>query len=398
MRSCNNCGASIPEDATTCPVCGCNPGTASSPASSTPEQGRKQSKSKKKGPLKFILIALAVIVVLGIGVSRCSEGQELEEWPTGAMAQMIPSMNHKCSSVYDFDDSLSINTEDGVSKQEFDAYVSECKERGFDIVAEEENESFEAFNQDGYKLTCTYHSSSKSVSIDLEEPKAAGTLQWPKSGPATLLPNPEKSKGNVDVDSSSQLHAYVGNMSKAEYQDYVDKCIDLGFDVDYSKSNTYFEAEDKNGNSLSLTYEESGVMEISLDVKDKAAAKKNTADESKADKAKADTAKNYDAKDSAKESAKKADTKKTDAKSSSFKETMDEYETFMDDYIAFMKKYEKSDNVAAMMVDYASMMDKYAKWASKIEKIDEGELSESDYAYYVKVQARVTEKLAEASL
>lgn len=78
-----------------------------------------------------------------------------------------------------------------------------------------------------------------------------------------------------------------------------------------------------------------------------------------------------------------------------FKETMDEYEAFMNDYVDFMKKYENSDNTASMLVDYSKMMAKYAEFTEKIDDIDEDELSDADYAYYMKVTGRVTEKLAE---
>lgn len=87
--------------------------------------------------------------------------------------------------------------------------------------------------------------------------------------------------------------------------------------------------------------------------------------------------------------------KKSSGVDPDFKETMDEYEAFMNDYVDFMKKYENSDDTASMMVDYGKMMAQYAEFTEKIDNIDEDELSDADYAYYMKVTGRVTEKMAE---
>lgn len=48
-----------------------------------------------------------------------------------------------------------------------------------------------------------------------------------------------------------------------------------------------------------------------------------------------------------------------------------------------------------MLADYGKMMTSYADWVSKIDDIDEDALSASDCAYYLEVQGRVTQKLAE---
>ncbi len=78
-----------------------------------------------------------------------------------------------------------------------------------------------------------------------------------------------------------------------------------------------------------------------------------------------------------------------------FKATMDSYEKFFDEYVAFMKKYKSSNNPLSMMADYTKMMSKYTETYSKMSSIDENSLSSADYAYYMEVQSRITAKLAE---
>ncbi|NHM14632.1 DUF6591 domain-containing protein [Xiamenia xianingshaonis] len=76
-----------------------------------------------------------------------------------------------------------------------------------------------------------------------------------------------------------------------------------------------------------------------------------------------------------------------------FKETMDGYEAFFDEYCEFMQAYNDGSPTAEMIAEYASMMTRYAETTAKVEAIDEGSLSTADYAYYVEVMARVDQKL-----
>ena len=84
-----------------------------------------------------------------------------------------------------------------------------------------------------------------------------------------------------------------------------------------------------------------------------------------------------------------------------FKEMMDSYEAFMNQYCDFMVKYTNatssgdSATLLAMTADYASLVQQELDWASKIDGIDESTLSPADDAYYLEVQGRVLKKLSE---
>lgn len=87
-----------------------------------------------------------------------------------------------------------------------------------------------------------------------------------------------------------------------------------------------------------------------------------------------------------------------------FKEMMDSYETFMNQYCDFMVKYVNatssgdSATLFAMTADYASLVQQELDWASKIDGIDESTLSPADDAYYLEVQGRVLKKLGETGV
>ncbi len=81
-----------------------------------------------------------------------------------------------------------------------------------------------------------------------------------------------------------------------------------------------------------------------------------------------------------------------------FKETMDSYEEFFNEYVDFMKKYTEegsSANAFSMLADYSEFMTKYADMMTKMSEIDTNNLSPADSAYYLEVTARIYQKLAE---
>ncbi len=76
-----------------------------------------------------------------------------------------------------------------------------------------------------------------------------------------------------------------------------------------------------------------------------------------------------------------------------FKEAMDSYEDFFDEYCEFMKKYSESDNALGMLADYTAFMAEYAKAMGELEDLENEEMNEAETAYYTEVMARINAKL-----
>ena len=77
---------------------------------------------------------------------------------------------------------------------------------------------------------------------------------------------------------------------------------------------------------------------------------------------------------------------------------MDSYEEFMDEYVAFMKKYAESDGTdTALLTDYANYMSKYADFVEKFDKWESEDMNAVETAYYIDVQARVSKRLLEVA-
>ena len=76
---------------------------------------------------------------------------------------------------------------------------------------------------------------------------------------------------------------------------------------------------------------------------------------------------------------------------------LDSYEEFVDEYVAFMKKYQADpSNAIGMLGEYSEMMQKYADFADKIDKYNSNNLSTEDYKYYIEVTTRCAQKMLEA--
>lgn len=79
----------------------------------------------------------------------------------------------------------------------------------------------------------------------------------------------------------------------------------------------------------------------------------------------------------------------------SVKAALDEYESFMNDYCDFMKRYSDSGFSASMLSDYSKFMSKYVEVTNKFNAIDSKKFTAADSAYYAEVVARTTQRLSE---
>lgn len=201
-------------------------------------------------------------------------------------------------------------------------------------------------------------------------------LSWPTTGVGNLLPKPESETGEISSESEKLFSVDIAETSMDSFKKYVEDCKEKGFTVDYSGTTDSYVAKDNNGNSLSiLYYADEEKMSIMVSVPN---------DEKKT---------NTETKETEEQ------TKKSSGVSPDFKEKLDTCEDFINDYVDFMKKYKNSDDVTSMMTDYADYMSKYADVISQLDSIEKEKdsLSAEDCAYFVKVDARITKKLAEVA-
>ncbi len=82
--------------------------------------------------------------------------------------------------------------------------------------------------------------------------------------------------------------------------------------------------------------------------------------------------------------------------SAEFKNIMDEYEAFFDDYVEFMQMYKESNDVA-LMGKYAEMMNQAVVSMQALENMDTETMTKEEQAYYIEVMSRISQKMLLAS-
>jgi hypothetical protein len=221
----------------------------------------------------------------------------------------------------------------------------------------------------------------------------AENLDWSEYVLSDKLPEPKTLKGRLNYDSSSSLSLYIMDVDKNEYKDYVSACKDKGYTVDISNSSTSFSAKNEEGYSLYLYYDEDD-KEYSISLREP--EKESTSEENKEESKTTETPKEEKPKttETPKEEKPKTDTNNNDLRPN-FKQAMDDYETFINEYVEFMKKYSANPSDTSLLKDYTNYMTKYSKAMESFEKWDEEDMNDAETKYYLEVQKRVNKKLSE---
>ena len=76
------------------------------------------------------------------------------------------------------------------------------------------------------------------------------------------LPIPQSLVGEVSTENSEAYAVYLVQIEPSYFSEYVSLCMDNGFNIDYSKSDTYFSAENDDGISLTVEYEGFNILYI----------------------------------------------------------------------------------------------------------------------------------------
>lgn len=79
------------------------------------------------------------------------------------------------------------------------------------------------------------------------------------------MPVPESLVGEVSRETSDYYSVYLVDMNHDDFVKYVNECMDAGFDVDYSKYDNSYSADNKDGASLRVEYEGFNTVYVSID-------------------------------------------------------------------------------------------------------------------------------------
>lgn len=344
----------------------------------------------------FVLILLAGLLVIPYVNIYNRRVYEKYTWPDNTLAKVLPKPRSAYGEVLDsVSDTLRVRV-DKTDENAYQTYLSACKEKGFTVDADESH-GYEAYNENDYYLKLEYDRSDQEMTIRLSAPQQYDSFSWPVSSFSSILPQPVSDKGDVVTDRSDAFVLIVADTDEEARNAYIDALLSGGFDQDYERGDISFEAQDAEGNRVSVTKEGHRVMRIELQ-----AAREETPQPTETPAPEpTETPSAVPEETAAPEPSETPETEKAPAASGvrpEFRRTMEDYEAFYDQYIAFMEKYSKSDDPASMMMDYLSLMNKLAEWTKKMDEIDESELSSEELLLLNEVNMRVATKLNAAAI
>ena len=152
------------------------------------------------------------------------------------------------------------------SQSDYYDYVNACKKFGYDYeIIEEDETSFEAYNKDGYQIDVSYIT---TLNIEVNAPMKMSQVEWPNSDIAELIPQPKSLYGKIEWEHDYGFVIYIGNTTLSDYEEYVNSVYDSGFNIDYSKGDTYFWADNADGYHVSIDYEGFNTMFVRIDEPD----------------------------------------------------------------------------------------------------------------------------------
>lgn len=404
---CSHCGAEY--EGNFCPECGAR-AESQSPATPPPIQqpaanrqnpvppvgGNVAAYQKPKKPKKpiykkwwfYVIAAVALIAIISAISGGKGKGEKIE-WSKIELRDQLPEPPSNRGTLFENSDEEFWVSLDGVSDDQYNDYLDACVDKGFTVDADKSSYSYKAYNADGYSLDMSHI--GDGLSITLKAPMNFGSITWPSSTVGNMLPAPKSTTGKFSYEHDDSFFVYVGETSKADYDQYVADCSANGFNIDYDKGDTYYRADNADGYHISLKYEGNNIMAV--EIKASKNSDTGTSEPATTEPSTETTAPS----ESSSTETKPNDTELVDGMRKDFKDAMDSYEAFMDEYVAFMKKYSDNPSDVGLLADYTKYMSKYADMVEKFDKWESEDLNDAELAYYIDVQARVSKKLLEVA-
>lgn len=227
--------------------------------------------------------------------------------------------------------------------------------------------------------------------------------RWPDNELASMLPIPDSKYGKVNIESEDILQIDIYDISNEQFEDYIDECKKNGFIVDYSKFNNYYFANNEEGYSLDLSYndkdKELGISIYAPSNDEKAEQSEDTVTSESVDGQKQEETNGERSEIEELELPEETnDSELVDGMRSEFKEAMDSYETFYNEYCEFLQQYSNNPTDVALIAEYAELVEQAEEVDKKFEAWEGNGMNDVEQKYYIEVHERILKKMREINL
>lgn len=213
---------------------------------------------------KFAYVFLVISFVLMPLSNKVEEVESLDviDWSIIKLGDYVPELDIYKGEIYtNSNESLNIGNIQDFDVVDYHTYIEECKDFGYVIDVYEDEYTFNAYNEDGYRLKLYYYDDVLDLYCD--GPINMNYFYWPTSSIASLLPEPSYLYGKIDYDSVDSLSIYLGDMTYEDFIDYTNECIEGNFGEDYYRHDDYFSGTYENYH-LNISYEGYNTIYINI--------------------------------------------------------------------------------------------------------------------------------------
>lgn len=227
---------------------------------------RKEKIKTSKKWLDIVAIILAIVLVVPyISVFRVDYGDaEKFDWSKLQLSEAAPKPHVSFGEIMSDSEEYMCVYIYKTTPDKFDNYIDDCEEFGYTIDVDESDRTYYAFNNDGYKVSLYFFESDNVMSITVEAPEEYGTIEWPTSGLAGLLPAPKSTIGTIDNDDEKAFKAHIADMPIDEFKAYVKECRNKGFNEVVSDNDKYYSAKNDGGYKVTIDYQGYNVVAITV--------------------------------------------------------------------------------------------------------------------------------------
>ncbi len=229
---------------------------------------------------------------------------------------------------------------------------------------------------DGKIYTVNYDFKSDKYTMDDETVEA---YQWSTTTLGDHIPKPDVQVVEAGRDDEMIFMFDAYGMSLEQFNTYVEECKAQGYTIDASSFEGFYTADNDEMYNVYLSYHEndnymSGTIEApeEVDMEDMISSSEGVNESNTSDVS-------------------------SNEMRPEFKEAMDSYEAFYDEYCAFMKEYSENPSDLTLLSQYGEMMTQLSDMTEKFEAWNEDEMNDAELNYYLEVSNRVAQKLLEVA-
>ena len=108
---------------------------------------------------------------------------------------------------------------------------------------------------DKYKLRLYFDESDSELFISVKDPIKRNKINWSAVPLMKDVPKPPSSTGEFGNNFDWTVTIYLVDVTREQYDNYIDKCIEEGFSVDMSRYENSFFGDNKDGYELQISWE-----------------------------------------------------------------------------------------------------------------------------------------------